>query len=472
MSTTYTKIIVFSLYISLFNLYAEDKHFVFIIPSYNNEQWVEKSLDSIFTQNYDNYHILYFDDASTDNTGKKVQECCQKHNKADKLTYIRNESNRKALYSICNAIHCYCKDTDIVALLDGDDWLANRSDLLQLLNTTYQNPNVWITYGEFAVLSHPMGYHGIYTYPASTIDNNSFRNNQFYFAHLRTFYAKLFKKVHITEFMYNHEYIYMTWDMLFGLPMLEMAHHHSHYVPEVIHIYNDILATNDGAKDPSQQMYFDFYIRNKDIYKPLPSLFEDTQITTGLFYFCNSVTTEQNVAQDLQFISTSFSPISPLIGITHRNHQLASSLTFYGTTLKNCYYHSWLSEKEVQHEKQRIYNALASLNTDFIILTENGHGSFEYNTYTPDLLSLADIIVIGTYTKPLETGLFKKYPHVAFMPLNCLGQTLDLRKPSTVIIKKEKLLHAIEQTRWINGSYLSLLTAIDHVHGSQYGIFI
>ena len=453
--------------VSLLNLYAEDKHFVFIIPSYNNEQWVEENLESIFIQDYDNYDIVYIDDASTDTTQQKVLKVCSKHNKLNKLTYVQNNQNQKALYNLCNGIHLYCKDEDVVVLLDGDDWLMPRTNILTFLNAVYQDQNIWMTYGECSTLSRSCLREEYSTPPAGVS-----RNDYCYYPSLKTFYAKLFKKIKLTDFLYNNYFVYMTWDKILGFAFFEMIQYHAHYISKYLYIYNDILSTNDSAVDLSQQMYFDFYIRNKDIYKPLPSLFEDTPITTCLFYFCNSITTERNVAQDLELISTTFSPLSNLIGITHRNNPIARYLSSYGTTLKNCYYHSWLSEKEVQHEKQRIYNALASLNTDFIILTENGHGSFEYNTYTPDLLSLADIIVIGTYTKPLETGLFKKYPHVAFMPLNCLGQTLDLRKPSTVIIKKEKLLHAIEQTRWINGSYLSLLTAIDHVHGSQYGIFI
>ena len=46
----------------------EHKPFVVIVPSYNNSEWVERNLRSIFEQKYDNFRVIYIDDASTDGT--------------------------------------------------------------------------------------------------------------------------------------------------------------------------------------------------------------------------------------------------------------------------------------------------------------------------------------------------------------------------------------------------------------------
>ena len=48
--------------------------FKIVIPSYNNEQWVEPNMASILNQTYTNYDVLYINDASTDNTINKVNE--------------------------------------------------------------------------------------------------------------------------------------------------------------------------------------------------------------------------------------------------------------------------------------------------------------------------------------------------------------------------------------------------------------
>ncbi len=46
-----------------------EKPFVFIIASYNNSEWYKNNLDSVFAQDYENYRIIYIDDASPDGTG-------------------------------------------------------------------------------------------------------------------------------------------------------------------------------------------------------------------------------------------------------------------------------------------------------------------------------------------------------------------------------------------------------------------
>ena len=39
-----------------------------IIPTYNSEKYIKKSLNSIFIQNFDNYEIIICDNLSNDNT--------------------------------------------------------------------------------------------------------------------------------------------------------------------------------------------------------------------------------------------------------------------------------------------------------------------------------------------------------------------------------------------------------------------
>src|SRR3989304_2120498 len=55
----------------------KEKHFVVIVPSYNNKDWYQKNLDSIFMQKYTNYHVVYIDDVSTDGTGDLVEKYVQ-----------------------------------------------------------------------------------------------------------------------------------------------------------------------------------------------------------------------------------------------------------------------------------------------------------------------------------------------------------------------------------------------------------
>ncbi len=75
----------------------QQNKFKIVIPSYNNEKWIEPNLASIIHQNYTNFEVLYIDDASTDDTYEIVQHVVHD---LPNWKVIRNEKNR--LYEITN----------------------------------------------------------------------------------------------------------------------------------------------------------------------------------------------------------------------------------------------------------------------------------------------------------------------------------------------------------------------------------
>lgn len=52
-----------------------------ILPARNEEKFIEKCLDSLLDQDYDNYEIIAIDDSSEDATGKIIQEYAKKNRK-------------------------------------------------------------------------------------------------------------------------------------------------------------------------------------------------------------------------------------------------------------------------------------------------------------------------------------------------------------------------------------------------------
>jgi len=103
-------------------LYADEKAIVIVIPSYNNKEYYKDNLDSVINQNYQNFHILYIDDDSTDGTGSLVQEYIREKKLDAKITLIQNKKRLKALQNIYNAVRM-CNPTDIIVTVDGDDFL-------------------------------------------------------------------------------------------------------------------------------------------------------------------------------------------------------------------------------------------------------------------------------------------------------------------------------------------------------------
>ena len=179
----------------------KNNKFVFIITSYNNEQWYKKNLDSIKNQTYQNWRAIYVDDASTDNTYKLVTEYVNNHKLNNKIKIIKNEKNFKQGYSRYIAFK-ECNDDEICCLLDGDDWLFDNN-VLNNLNKLYNENDISISYGKYMIYENGKNTNvtGYRNFPEDVIINNSYQTHPIWTSvHLRTGYAKLFKS-------YPYEYL-------------------------------------------------------------------------------------------------------------------------------------------------------------------------------------------------------------------------------------------------------------------------
>jgi glycosyltransferase involved in cell wall biosynthesis len=247
----------------------EKKHIVVLACSYNNSQWYRWNLDSIRNQDYDNYHVLYIDDCSSDGTGALVQEYLDEHDMHERVHLVRNKERKGAMYNQYHGIHSYCKDSDIVVICDGDDRLAH-SHVLSYINEVYNDPNVWLTYGQFR--EYPSGALGFCCpMPASVVRNNSFRKFSHIPSHLRTYYAGLFKQVHVEDFMMDGEFLKMAPDIAAMMPMIEMARDHFKFIPHVLLDYNAANVLNEHKISKSVQRSVDLYVRSIKPYEKISS---------------------------------------------------------------------------------------------------------------------------------------------------------------------------------------------------------
>jgi len=246
------------------NNFKYEKEIVVVIPSYNNEKWYKKNLDSVVSQNYKNYRVIYIDDNSKDQTRTLVKQYISEHNINDKFILIENTTNVGALKNLFKVIHS-CKNETIIITLDGDDWLAH-SNVLQIINEAYINPNVWITYGQFE--EYPSGQIGFNKpFPKNIIKNNNFRNHQPGPSHLRTFYAGLFKLIKIEDLLYKNKFYPMTWDLAMMFPMLEMASKKHKFIKDVLYIYNNENPISDHRKNWNLQKELSNIIRSQKKYQ-------------------------------------------------------------------------------------------------------------------------------------------------------------------------------------------------------------
>lgn len=114
---------------------------------YNCRNYIERCIESVVCQDYDNYRHILIDDASTDDTVQvlvnKVRSYPQEIQ--DKFTIVVNAENKGAVQNQIEAFR-QLADNAIIMLLDGDDSLVNDNSIFAYYNSLYTK-DVEFTYG-------------------------------------------------------------------------------------------------------------------------------------------------------------------------------------------------------------------------------------------------------------------------------------------------------------------------------------
>lgn len=104
--------------------------FTVVIPTYNREQFIGDTLESVFGQTYPHYEVIVIDNCSTDNT----QEVLNPLIESGKIRFFQNERNLERAFS--RNVGLENANGDFVTLLDSDDFmhpncLADAADFAQ-----------------------------------------------------------------------------------------------------------------------------------------------------------------------------------------------------------------------------------------------------------------------------------------------------------------------------------------------------
>lgn len=240
-----------------------------VIASYNNEELVEQNLHHALRQNYDNYHIYYVNDCSSDDTGEAARAYAKELDKEHLITVIDNEERAGShVHNQYNVIHNMLDDDTIVVILDGDDWLEGPN-VLSYINAVYQNPDVWLTYGQcLGTVSMAKGISKLIE--PQYIQDRAYRYHYIFFFHLRTFYSWLFKKIDPVDMQFNGEFVRYEGDVAFMLPMLEMAANgHYQFIDKILYIYNQGNPISDHKIAFGKQIATDLWVRLRPEYPTL-----------------------------------------------------------------------------------------------------------------------------------------------------------------------------------------------------------
>jgi len=218
----------------------EHKKIVIIICSRNNAKWVEQNLHSAFMQDYpkDKFRFIYVDDNSSDGTADLVFAYVTECNEWDRFILIRNDTWQSLMPNHYRAAYL-CDDDEIIVHLDGDDFLKHDK-VLWLLNKVYNKWDVWLTYGQYEDWPNP-GLGFSIDVPQHIAEQNQFRELGFWYSHPRTFYAWLFKKIHLKDLIWKGSFIPTTptIDYMIMFPMMEMAGQgHYRFISDALYLYN------------------------------------------------------------------------------------------------------------------------------------------------------------------------------------------------------------------------------------------
>jgi glycosyltransferase involved in cell wall biosynthesis len=199
---------------------TEYKSFVVILYSYNQADWCERALRSVFEQDYDHYRVIVIDDGSIDHTEAKAKKFIVDMNQDEKVILIRNENRLGPLVSFYRAVD-NCLDKEIVIPLQAKDWFVSPL-ALKKLNQAYQNPEVWLT------LSQAIEY------PSYAIREEG----------QTSYYAALFKQLRLKDlFAKGH---FATHSEAYLTPLKQMSSGRIRTLKEPIIFWNSAIQTKEG----------------------------------------------------------------------------------------------------------------------------------------------------------------------------------------------------------------------------------
>jgi hypothetical protein len=154
----------------------------------------------------------------------------------------------------------------IVALVDGDDWLAHPRALAIIAEAHARG--AWVTYGQFMSTRGEKGF-------ARAYETSDYRKAPWCGTHLKTFRAGLMQRIRHEDLKFEGKWIDRGDDPSIKIPILEMAGpKRSCFVPEILYVYNS--ASNWESSAPyaarAREKAIEQFIRSKRPYAMLAGL--------------------------------------------------------------------------------------------------------------------------------------------------------------------------------------------------------
>ena len=246
-----------------------DTNFIVVIPFYNAQKWITKSIKSLMLQEYKNFRCIVIDDCSTDYSYEAATSLIEKD---DRFRIVKTDKNVGPLANVYNGPMKYMNDghdNDVVVVLDGDDFLYSNKTL-SILNEYYKNKDCWMTYGSYINLSNKQRGKFSNQVPNNVIDGNLFRQFRWTTSHLRSYRMFLLRNINKEDLLdSNGNFLRAAGDLALMFPLLEMSGHRAKFVKEILYIWNDLNTLNEHKVLRDDQLECEKKIRNGKKYDRL-----------------------------------------------------------------------------------------------------------------------------------------------------------------------------------------------------------
>ena len=151
----------------------------------------------------------------------------------------------------------------VVALLDGDDWLAHPDALAEI--QYLHDAGAWVTYGSFEFSDGRPGFAGL-------LDSSQpVRSQPWKATHLKTMRAGLFQRLLPSDLAWPRGAA-VPWDMVAMFAAIEMAGwERVTYCKEILYVYH-FQSSHEWKSGPSEEIALAAQIRARPAYDRIESL--------------------------------------------------------------------------------------------------------------------------------------------------------------------------------------------------------
>ena len=217
--------------------------YVFVVCGRNVEHGrLKRCIESMVGQRGAEWGAVVIDDASTNGMADHAEVLLADYK--DRVTLIRNERRRGAIYNIWNAVTQVCTNPETVILtLDADDALAG-SHVLERVRAEYDG-------GADATVGTMLRLDKEASCPVNFDEPRRWDSNVW--QHLRTFKKRLFDAIGSKDLKVDGEWIDQANDWAFMVPIIEMASSPRH-IPDQLYVYEPAVPKNTDHRQDRDRM--------------------------------------------------------------------------------------------------------------------------------------------------------------------------------------------------------------------------